>query len=225
MHPSIHSIGIIMDGNRRYAKANSIPTLEGHRAGLEKIKEILMWTHDAGVKEIILYAFSTENWNRSEQEVTALMNLFEYAFGAWMEEIIEKDATIRFIGDRSRFTEKLQKQMQILETRTMHAAGGVVAIALSYGGRAEIVAAANQLITEGTEITEDTLRAAMWSKGLADPDLIIRTGGEQRLSNFLLWQSAYSELFFTNTLWPDFTKEEFDSILEAFTARERRHGK
>jgi undecaprenyl diphosphate synthase len=226
MNESIRSVGIIMDGNRRWAKEKGIPALEGHRAGLEKIKEVVRWAHAAGIRELIIYAFSTENWNRSEEEVRTLMNLFEFAFGPWMNEIVKEGIQIRFIGDRTRFTQKLQTQMSSLEERTRDASNGVLAIALSYGGRAEIVAATNRLISDGArEVTEASLRDAMWSTGLADPDLIIRTGGEQRLSNFLLWQSAYSELFFSDTLWPDLTKDEFDSMLEEFGARERRHGK
>jgi undecaprenyl diphosphate synthase len=225
MSTALVSIGIIMDGNRRWAKARGLQAIEGHKAGLEKIKKVLSWTQDAGVQEVILYVFSTENWNRGEKEVSELLLLFEYAFGVWMEDIIAKGVQIRFIGDRSRFKESLQKQMQVLEERTLDAKGGVMAIALSYGGRAEILAAANQSIHEGAhELTEKSLRAHMWSTGLADPDLIVRTGGERRLSNFLLWQTAYSELFFTDTLWPDFSKEEFESILETFAARERRYG-
>lgn len=214
-----------MDGNRRWAKGRGLQAFEGHAAGLEKVKELVVWARDAGVQEVILYAFSTENWNRSDQEVRALMNLFEHAFDTWMEDLIMQEVCIRFIGSRERLAPKLLKHMDALEERTKDAKNGTLAIALSYGGRAEIVAAAQVLAASGTFITENSLCGALWSADLGDPDLVIRTGGDQRLSNFLLWQAAYSELFFTGTLWPDFSKEEFESILAEFSTRERRHGK
>lgn len=217
------AVGIIMDGNRRWAKARGLPSVAGHHAGFEKLKEVTRWAREAGVKELTVYAFSTENWNRSEAEVTYLMQLFEKALTTGLQEIEAEKGRIRFIGERERFAETLQRKMDTIETRTASNDSGTLIIALSYGGRAEIMQAIKKLA--GQEITEATLKDAMWSRGLLDPDLIIRTGGDQRLSNFLTWGSVYSELSFTNTLWPDLTKNEFMSILESYRARERRMGK
>ncbi len=215
-----------MDGNRRWAKAHGLPSLEGHRRGLEKVKELVNWVQEAGVKELILYAFSTENWNRSPQEVEYLMKLFEMTFGKDLEEVYEKGARVRFIGQRERVPESLRKKMDEVEERTKNGTNSTLVVALSYGGRAEIVEAVNTLLAQKKEkVDEKTFQDAMWSAGLCEPDLIIRTAGDKRLSNFLLWQSAYSELFFSDTLWPDFSKEEFDAILAEFAERERRHGK
>ncbi len=220
------SIGVIMDGNRRWAKEQGLPTLEGHRAGLEKVKDLMDWAREAGIKEVILYAFSTENWNRAPEEVSYLMDLFEHAFTTWLKEIQKDGGRIRFIGQRARFSERMQKLMNDAEEQTKDGTTGTLAIALSYGGRAEILDAVNTLLEEGREVvTEEELREVMWSRGLADPDLIIRTSGEKRLSNFLTWQGVYSELFFTDTKWPGFSKEEFDAIITEYSSRERRHGK
>jgi len=215
-----------MDGNRRFAKENGMPQLEGHRRGLEKVRELADWAHEAGVKEIILYAFSTENWNRSKEEVQYLMNLFEESFDTFAKDLEQKGVKIRFIGQRDRLPQTLQKKMQEAEEKTKEGAKGIFTVAISYGGRAEIVAATNALLASGVKsIDEEGFRKAMWSADLAYPDLIIRTGGDQRLSNFLAWQSAYSELFFPKTKWPAFTKAEFESILAQYASRERRLGK
>lgn len=221
-----YSVGVIMDGNRRWARENNLPQLEGHRRGLDKLKELGDWIDEKGIKEVVLYAFSTENWNRSAEEVSYLMDLFEEAFRRLPEEIAGKDVRVRFIGQRERMPEKLQKQMAETEERTKDAQKGTLTIALSYGGRAEILAAVNTLLEQGAKnVDEEQFRAAMWSAGLAYPDLIIRTGGDRRLSNFLTWQSAYSELYFTPTKWPAFSREEFEEILADFGSRERRYGR
>lgn len=220
------SVGVIMDGNRRWARENGLPTMEGHRQGLDKIRELVKWAQEAGVHEVILYAFSTENWKRSLDEVSYLMDLFEFAFGKWMDELIKEEIQIRFIGDASQAPEKVRKVMKETEEKTASGTKGVLAVAFSYGGRAEILDAVNTLLAHKKEhVTEEEFKNTMWSKGLADPDLIIRTSGEKRLSNFLTWQSVYSELFFTDTKWPAFTQEEFNAILAEYASRERRHGK
>ncbi len=220
------SIGLILDGNRRWAKEQGIPSFEGHRRGYEKVKDLVDWAQEAGIKEVIVYAFSTENWNRSEEEVSYLMKLLEGAFDDWLKEIQEKGIRVRFIGERERVAPHIVARMSDMEEKTKDATNGVLAIALSYGGRDEILDAVNTLLAEGRDqVTAEELSEKMWSAGLADPDLIIRTSGEQRLSNFLTWQSAYSELFFTKTKWPAFSKEEFNSILGEYAERERRHGK
>jgi len=220
------SIGVIMDGNRRWARERGLPTLEGHRRGYEKVEELLTWCRAEGVDEVILYAFSTENWSRSPEEVSYLMVLFEDALPDVCERLARTGVRIRFVGERKRFSPGLREKMRELEEKSAEGAEGTLALALSYGGRPEILAAVNRLLSEGrAHADEASFVEAMWSAGLRDPDLIIRTGGERRLSNFLPWQSVYSELFFTDTKWPDFGEEEFGAILADFRARERRRGK
>lgn len=215
-----------MDGNRRWAKGQGLPATDGHKKGLEKASEVILWAREKGISELTLYAFSTENWNRSPEEVRFLMDLFVYAFEHQFNPFINEGGRIRFIGDRSRVSSQLRSLMEGAEQRSERGTNGTLVIALSYGGRAEILAAVQTLLAEKREtVTEEAFREAMWSAGLLDPDLIIRTGGDHRLSNFLTWQSVYSELFFTETTWPAFTKDEFESILTQFAGRERRLGK
>jgi len=215
-----------MDGNRRWAKEKGLPTLEGHRAGAEKIFEVAEWANEAGVEEIILYTFSTENWNRAEEEVSYLMKLAEHLFTKELARFESAGVRIRFIGDRARASTRIQEVMREAEERTKDGQKATLVFAFSYGGRLEILTAVNELLKEGKQsVTEEEFENALWSAGLKDPDLILRTGGDHRLSNFLPWQSVYSELFFTNTKWPDLSREEFNSILSEFSERERRHGK
>jgi len=214
-----------MDGNRRFAKEQGLPSLEGHRRGLDKVKDLVSWVQEAGIKELILYAFSTENWNRSPEEVNYLMNLFEMTFGKDVDDIVQKGVRVKFIGQRERLPVSLQKKMDEVEGRTKEGSKGTLIIALSYGGRAEIVAGVNSLLAQNvTEVDEASFRQALWGGEFSDPNLIIRTGGDKRLSNFLTWQSVYSELFFTDTKWPAFEKSEFDSILVEYALREQRRG-
>lgn len=214
-----------MDGNRRWAKERGLPQLVGHTKGYEKLKDVAVWARDAGVEELTVYAFSTENWNRSPEEVSYLMDIFRDAVGKGLEELVASGMKIRFIGDHARFPQDIQERMQETTKRTAGNTKGTLIIALSYGGREEILAAAESLRGSDTHITQDSFQGALWSAGLLDPDIIIRTGGEKRLSGFLTWQSVYSELFFLDTKWPDFSKEEFEQILADFAARERRMGK
>ena len=218
-------VGIILDGNRRWAKANGVSKLEGHHAGMETLKKTVRFVRDGNIKHLIVYAFSTENWNRDTDEVSYLMDLFRKAIQKEMSELGKENVRVRFIGQRERFSEDLQKAMNTTEKETAKNEAITLWICLSYGGRAEIVAAANATVEKSDLITEELLAKNLWTSEMPDPDIIIRTGGEKRLSNFLLWQSAYSELFFTDTLCPDFNKEEFDSILTEFASRERRRGK
>jgi len=174
----------------------------------------------------VCYAFSTENWNREPTEVTYLMELFARALKEAPEKILEKqNARIRFIGERTRFSSEFQKAMEHIEKESESQQELTVWIALSYGGRAEIVAAAQRALELGEKVDEQSFGKLLWTAGMPDPDLIIRTGGEERLSNFLLWQSAYSELFFTKTYWPDFGEAEFQSILSEYGTRKRRRGR
>ena len=219
-------IGIIMDGSRRWAHAHDRPVFEGHNEGYKKLQEVVRWAREAGIPHIVAYAFSTENWQRSEDEVGYLVKLFSFILENETKKMIDERVRVRFIGDRARFSEDIQKMMAKMEAATKADYDITLHLAMSYGGRAEIIAATNVLLAEGTTtVTEAAFADKLWSHPMPDPDLIIRTGGEKRLSGFLPWQSIYSELFFSDALWPAFTKEEFDSILAEFTHRERRRGK
>lgn len=221
-----HSIGIIMDGNRRWAKVAGLPTLEGHRKGYDTMRAVVDWCKESGVKEAIVYAFSTENWNRTKEEVGYLMNLFRMMISKVTEDAVRDDTRLIFLGERSRFDADIVRAIEDAEAQTHACSSFTFGIALSYGGRAEIVDAIHRIPpAKLATITEEEFSALLWTKELFDPDLIIRTSGEERLSGFLPWQSVYSELFFTETLWPAFTREEFDRILSAYAARNRRRGK
>lgn len=220
-------IGVLMDGNRRWAKEKGLLALEGHKAGYEPFKQFIGWAKDVGIKHLIFYAFSTENWKRSEEEVGYILKLFRNVFKQDLEELKEKKMRMSFIGQISRFPKDIQNIIRELEEETKDNTAGTVTLALSYGGRAEILNAVNTLIKEGRKgsVTEEEFASYLWTKDVPDPDLIIRTGGAMRLSNFLPWQSVYSELYFTETYWPDFDQEEFKYILEEYVSRERRMGK
>jgi undecaprenyl diphosphate synthase len=219
------SIGIIMDGNRRWAKAAGVSSLEGHKAGLAKAKEIAQVAFNAGVTTLYYYAFSTENWKRAPEEVSYLLSLFESAITSEFDEFGKENIQVRFIGDLSRMPSKLASMARDLEEKTASNTRGTLVIALSYGGRSEIVHAVNKLIQEGREVvSEEELGRALWTGNLPNPELIIRTSGEERLSNFLTWQSVYSELIFTETLWPAYTKEEFEGHLAEYRERKRNFG-
>lgn len=219
-------VGIILDGNRRWAKKKGLQQLLGHREGLlNTYKAIAKHAQGRGVQHLAVFMFSTENWNRSEEEVKYLMNLFREAAKEQLQELLAENIRVRFIGQRERFDPDLQKLMNTIEADSAEKTGMTTWIALSYGGRSEIITAAQELAKKSLPITEESLRNHMWSSEMPDPDIIIRTSGEKRLSGFLLWQSAYSELFFSDTLWPDFSREEFDAILAQYATRERRHGK
>lgn len=216
--------GIIMDGNRRWAKERGLPKLEGHRAGSERLKETARLTRARDITHLVVYAFSTENWNRDPAEVSYLMDLFRESIQKEMSELGKEGIRIRFAGQRERFSPGLQRAMISVEEKTKQHDSLTLWICLSYGGRAEIATAARAAAEKG-EVTEESLAHHLWTAEMPEPDLIIRTGGEKRLSGFLAWQSVYSELFFTDTYWPDFGEKEFDSILAEFATRERRRGK
>ncbi|MDO8520533.1 MAG: polyprenyl diphosphate synthase [bacterium] len=219
-------IGIIMDGNRRWAKAKGLPLLEGHRAGYEKLRKVLDWSKEVGVKNLTVYAFSTENWNRTKEEVGYLMNLFREVVGRMVEDALRNNARLIFLGERDRFEADILRALEDAEEKTRSGSSFNVGIALSYGGRAEILDAIHRVPTEKlATLSEEEFSKLLWTKDIPDPDLIIRTSGEERLSGFLPWQSVYSELFFTDTLWPAFTREEFEGILKDYGERDRRHGK
>lgn len=220
----VKCIGIILDGNRRWAKEKGLPSLEGHRRGFENLKTIAKAVRDRGIPHLVVYAFSTENWKRSDEEVSYLMDIFREAIRAGREELGKEGIRVRFVGQRERFADDIQMGMRETEEKTSGNTSMTLWLCLSYGARAEIVAAANAAAKAG-DITEESLRFHMWSAEMPDPDIIIRTSGEKRLSNFLMWQAAYSELFFVRQHWPDFSDQLLDEALSEYAARERRHGK
>ncbi len=220
-------VGIIMDGNGRWAKLRGLPRVEGHKRGAERVKDIIRAAKEIGIRYITLYAFSLENWRRPEDEVFSLMNLLKKYLIYEIKELLLEGVGFRAIGDLTRLPEDIRLLLEKTEEMTREADGPQVILALSYGGRDEIVRAAKRAIRLG--LTEDTLDETTFENLLdtaAVPpvDLVIRTSGEKRLSNFLLWQTAYSELYFTDTLWPDFTKEEFIFAIQDYQRRERRFG-
>lgn len=221
----IQCIGIILDGNRRWAKEKGLPSLEGHRRGFENLKSAARWVRDRGIRHLAVFAFSTENWNRSQEEVAYLMDIFGDAIRDCGEELGRDKIRVRFAGQRDRFSAALQQGMKETEEMTRENAAMTLWVCLSYGGRAEIVAAAQAASDHEGLLTEEMLRQHMWTSEMPDPDIIIRTGGAQRISNFLLWQAAYSELFFIETHWPDFSEKTLDGVLSEYAERERRMGK
>lgn len=222
----IKCVGIIMDGNRRWARAHNKPTFEGHSEGYKKLEEVVTWARDAKIEHVVAFAFSTENWERAEEEVGYLLKLFRFVIDNKIEKMIAEKARVFFVGDRARFPEDIQKGMERMEAATSKDFEITLHIAVSYGGRAEILAATNALLAEGAAtVTEEEFSKKLWSYPMPDPDLIIRTSGEHRLSGFLPWQAVYSELFFVESWWPEFQQEQFTKIIEEFNSRERRHGK
>ncbi len=229
---NLQHIAIIMDGNGRWATKRGLPRNAGHQKGAEVIIETAKAVKELGVKYLTVYAFSTENWKRSKQEVDGLMNLLRQYLDKNFEELEKNDVRIRFIGERNMLAADIVAKMENLERRTISNQSLVLQIALSYGSRQEIINAvkeAAQKVKEGEltveGIDEKNFSQMLYTADVPDPDLLIRTSGEQRLSNYLLWQLAYTELFFTDTLWPDFSKEELKSIIENYKTRERRYGK
>lgn len=221
-------IGIIMDGNRRWARSKGLPVLEGHRAGGKTLKEVSKWAKEIGVNHVIFYTFSTENWNRSEEEVKYLLDLINYFIKKEFSEFKKEGGVIHFVGDITRFSQDMQNDFIQSEEETKNNVGPHIYFALNYGGRQEILSAVKSIIKEGInedEITEELFSKHLQTGDMPDPDMIIRTSGEVRLSGFLPWQGVYSELFFTKTLWPDFSKEEFLKIIDEYKERDRRIGK
>jgi undecaprenyl diphosphate synthase len=224
----IRSVGIILDGNRRWAKKRNLPTLDGHREGVEAIKRLAQsvphFKKTYGLEFATLYVFSTENWNRSPEEVTYLMQLFKRGFQDIAAVMHSHDIRVRVIGERARFSPDLQTLFNTIEKQTEHNTSFTVTFAASYGGRLEIIDAVNRAIRAGMPVDEASFDALLWSAHIPDPDIIIRTSGEKRLSNFLTWKSVYSELFFIDTLWPDFTPDHLEAVFIDYQKRERRHG-
>jgi undecaprenyl diphosphate synthase len=216
-----------MDGNGRWAEQRGIPRIEGHRRGVERSKEVIEVAADLGIKVLTLYAFSMENWQRPSTEIATLMKLLESYLKKELDILIRKGIIFKTIGDTQRLPEHIQKIIRDSEERTASNTGMVLITALSYGGRNEIIRAVKKLLSAGIKpeiLTEEILSSYLDTAGIPAPDFIIRTSGEMRLSNFLIWQAAYSELYFTDTLWPDFTKDEFLIAIQDYQRRERRFG-
>ncbi len=229
---SLEHIAFIMDGNGRWAKKRGLPRNVGHQKGAQVLIDIAKAVKELGVKYVTVYAFSTENWKRSEEEVSGLMNLLREYLDKNFEELKKNDIKIVFIGERYMLEQDIIEKIEKLERETSKNASMTMQVALSYGSRQEIIGAVKKVASlvknqdiNLEDITEDLFSKLLYTSGTPDPDLVIRTSGEQRISNYLLWQIAYSELFFTDTLWPDFTKDELVTIVENFKTRERRYGK
>lgn len=226
MKSKIKHLGIIMDGNRRWAKDRRLPSFEGHRAGYKKIEDVLKWCRDAEIKILTLYAFSAENWQRPKKEVAFLMKLIYLAFTRDIKKLHKNNIEVRVIGRRKDLPKKIQEAIKKSEELTKNNTAVILNIAINYGGRLELADAFNKILKNPPEkITEDLISQNLYTGSLPDPDLIIRTSGEKRLSGFLTWQSAYSEFCFINHHWPEFSREDFYNILNDFAGRQRRFGK
>lgn len=221
-------IAIIMDGNRRWAKERSLPSMVGHKKGVEALKNTLRACNDFGVKYLTVYAFSTENWNRKQDEVDYLMELVAITLTNELAEMHNEGVQIRFIGDLSRFSEKLQKILENAINTTKNNTGVVLQIALNYGARDELTKAVKNIVASGIkaeDVTSDVISKYLYTAGVPDPDMLVRTGGEQRISNYLLWQIAYSEIIIESEFWPEFGKDLLAKSIQEFGRRQRRYGK
>ncbi|RUM42572.1 MAG: isoprenyl transferase [Desulfurobacterium sp.] len=218
-------VGIIMDGNGRWAKRRGLPRIEGHRKGAEVTERIVIAASRLGIKYLSLYAFSTENWKRPKEEVEFLFNLMYEYVKSKLQLFLDNNVSFRAMGRLHQLPRYLQEGFKEIEEETAHCTGMTAVFAVNYGGRQEIIDAVNRALKAGEKtIDEEVIRKYLYIPELPDLDLLIRTSGELRISNFLLWQSAYTELWFTKTLWPDFTEEEFLSAIEDYKKRERRFG-
>lgn len=229
--PLPQHIAIIMDGNGRWATKRSLPRTAGHKAGAENLKKVLKHAQEKGIKIITLYAFSSENWSRPAEEVNTLMDLFRSYLKNDIQDLAKKGIRISFIGDKTKFAPDIQKQMVKLEQFTQNLNDFHVVLALSYGARDDIVLAVKRIaektkngLLDIDEITPEVVSGHLSTANIMNPDLVIRTSGEERISNFLLWEIAYAEFYFTPVLWPDFDEKEFDKAIESFEKRHRRFG-
>ncbi|MCK5916850.1 MAG: di-trans,poly-cis-decaprenylcistransferase [Cocleimonas sp.] len=223
-------IAIVMDGNGRWAKEKHRPRLFGHKQGVETVREIIKMCNGIGVECLTLFAFSSENWKRPEEEVSGLMKLFMMALEREAKSLAKNGVILEFIGDRSAFSKKLQQKITQVEKLTASGKGVRLVIAANYGGRWDILQASHKMQQQAIKdnsatIDENAFNRLLSTQHLPDPDLFIRTGGERRISNFLLWQLAYTELYFTDVLWPDFNRNELQLAIEDFSSRQRRFGR
>lgn len=225
-------IAVVMDGNGRWANKRHLPRVAGHKSGVKATQKIVESCAKKNIKALTIFAFSSENWNRPKSEVSSILSLFVTTLNAEVKRLHKKGVRVKFIGDRSRFSEKLQKSIAQSEELTSANTGLQLNIAANYGGRWDIVNACKSLISEVhnnkisvEQVDENLLNSYIALGDIPEPDLFIRTGGEQRISNFLIWQLAYTELYFVDTLWPDFSEEELDAALSWYEGRQRRFGK
>ena len=224
-------VAIILDGNGRWAKSKGMPRNYGHTVGAKNVETVCQAAHDMGIKYLTLYAFSTENWNRPDNEVNALMKLLESYLKNCIKTADKNNMRVRVIGDTTKLSEKFQNQIKELESASAHNDGLNLQIAINYGSRDEMIRAMRKMTKDCAdgrfapeEITEELFEGYLDTHGIPDPDLLIRTSGELRLSNYLLWQLAYAEFYFTDVPWPDFSKEELEKAIEQYNSRDRRYG-
>ena len=225
--PAPRHVAIIMDGNGRWARKRLLPRTFGHKKGVETLRSIVRAAAEKGIEVLTVFAFSKENWKRPEKEVKALMHLFVETLEKEIPELMKNKVRLRFIGDRSSLGREVTEKMTLAEVQTKENEGLTLVVALNYSGRDDILRAAQALVeqkADGTALDEDLFTSFLDTRGLPDPDLIIRTGGENRISNFLLWQGAYSEFYSTAVYWPDFQDKELEKALKAYARRERRFG-
>lgn len=224
----VKHLGIIMDGNRRWAKSHGLPSLEGHRRGYETFRRVGEWCLDRGIDILTVYAFSTENWNRSKREVSYLMRLLTLALSKEVDDLHRQNIKISVIGRINELPARLRQHIRRATQLTKNNTRGTLQLAINYGGRAEIVDAVKKVVTsarQASKITERSITEALYTAHQPDPDLIIRTSGEHRLSGFLTWQSVYSELLFLDKYWPDFSERDLDAALGEYARRQRRFGR
>lgn len=224
----LEHLAIIMDGNRRWAKSQGLPAFEGHRQGTETFKKIGEACLERGIKVLTVFAFSTENWSRSKEEVTFLFNIFEEAIRSAIETFKNRNVRLKVIGRVEDLPESLRKVIFEVEKATENNSASLLQLAINYGGQPEIVDAVKKIVRQGArpdQITPEIISANLYNPGVPPPDLIIRTSGEQRLSGFLLWQSDYSELYFTAKHWPEFSVQDLDAAINEYDNRQRRFGK
>jgi undecaprenyl diphosphate synthase len=219
-----HAVAIVMDGNGRWATAHGVSVAEGHRAGSRALRPVVETAIDVGVESLAVYAFSTENWTRPGEEVDALMEIFGETIDRELVDLAKEGVRTRFVGRRDRAPEWLRAKLAELEAATATETRLNLWIAFDYGGRAELVEAARRIAASGEDVDEESFGRYLYAPEMPDPDLVIRTSGELRVSNFLLWQSAYAEFAFIDTLWPDFGPEEFRAAIEDYASRRRRFG-
>ena len=231
MNNSLNHIAVIMDGNRRWAKKNNLSQKEGHKKGAEKLLEIIDWSLEYAIKYLTVFAFSTENWNRDKEEINNLMSLIYEYLDNKIDFFMDKNIKLKVIGTKNRIDEKIINKINEIEKKTSNNKKIQLNVAFNYGGRQEIIDVTKNIAKKIKShnlnlenINEDTIKENLYYENIPDPDLLIRTGNTFRISNFLLWECAYSELYFINDFWPDFSKNTFDNIINDFKNRERRYG-
>lgn len=217
-------IGYIMDGNRRWAKRHGLPSYEGHLAGYNRVKDIVRASVDAGVKYVSFYAFSTENWDRTEKEVSYLMKLMLKMFTSDLDEVVGENVRIVVAGTDDRLDKKIVQAARAAEEKTAHNTRATVLLCFNYGGQKEIVEAVKKLVASGEDISEQAISDNLYAPDVPPCDIIVRTSGEQRLSNFMLWRAAYSELLFVEKDWPDMDADDVDNVIKVYSQRGRRYG-